>query len=205
MISLNLQVCSARPYAALQFAEAVVNLRFDEDPKYSAYLGLFEPLCGPQPQRPILTDSLKVSTRLVLWVSCPRPAAVCRARWCRTVLQAAKCQEAPARTLQDYSSQVWCGARAACAHGLAECFSSAPVHAMTSLSCASAITSIWCLYGQVYVGPSLRRRAGCMHHMWRQRACVSWCCCCVHVYRLARGAHAVFGAGWADAWLGSVV
>eukprot|EP00891_Asterochloris_glomerata_P000435 jgi/Astpho2/435/fgenesh1_pm.00011_%23_15_t len=56
-------LCRYTPAAFRQFAEAVVNLRFDEDPKYSAYLGLFEPLCGPQPQRPILTDSLKVGQK----------------------------------------------------------------------------------------------------------------------------------------------
>ncbi len=40
----------------VQFAEAVVNLKFDEEPKYQAFMALFDPLCGPQPQRPILTD-----------------------------------------------------------------------------------------------------------------------------------------------------
>ena len=39
-----------------QFAEAVVNLKFDEEPKYQAFMTLFDPLCGPQPHRPILTD-----------------------------------------------------------------------------------------------------------------------------------------------------
>lgn len=40
----------------LQFAEAVVNLKFDEEPKYQAFMALFDPLCGPSPQRPILTE-----------------------------------------------------------------------------------------------------------------------------------------------------
>lgn len=40
----------------LQFTDAVVNLKFDEEPKYEAYMKLFEPLCGPPPQRPILTE-----------------------------------------------------------------------------------------------------------------------------------------------------
>lgn len=41
----------------MQFTEAVVNLKFDEEPKYSAYVALFEPLCGPAgPARPILTE-----------------------------------------------------------------------------------------------------------------------------------------------------
>ena len=30
--------------------------QFDEDPKYAAYVALFEPLCGPGPQRPILQE-----------------------------------------------------------------------------------------------------------------------------------------------------
>lgn len=48
---------------ALQFTEAVVNLKFDEDPKYAAYSSLFEPLCGATPARPILqTDAPKVCT-----------------------------------------------------------------------------------------------------------------------------------------------
>lgn len=38
----------------LQFTEAVVNLKFDEEPKYAAYSTLFEPLCGATPARPIL-------------------------------------------------------------------------------------------------------------------------------------------------------
>ena len=33
-----------------------MNLKFDEEPKYQAFMALFDPLCGPQPQRPILTD-----------------------------------------------------------------------------------------------------------------------------------------------------
>jgi hypothetical protein len=44
------------PPAFRQFTEAVVNLKFDEEPKYGAYVLLFEPLCGPGPQRPILLE-----------------------------------------------------------------------------------------------------------------------------------------------------
>ena len=37
--------------------EAVpVRAQFDEEPKYTAYVALFEPLCGPGPQRPILLE-----------------------------------------------------------------------------------------------------------------------------------------------------
>lgn len=38
----------------LQFTEAVVNLKFDEEPKYAAYSALFEPLCGAAAGRPVL-------------------------------------------------------------------------------------------------------------------------------------------------------
>ncbi|KAK9861025.1 hypothetical protein WJX84_010981, partial [Apatococcus fuscideae] len=40
------------------FTEAVVNLKFDEEPKYAAYIQLFESLCGPTNMRPILMDPL---------------------------------------------------------------------------------------------------------------------------------------------------
>lgn len=40
-----------------QFTEAVVNLKFDEDPRYPQYAQLFEPLCGPAPQRPIILEA----------------------------------------------------------------------------------------------------------------------------------------------------
>lgn len=40
----------------MQFTEAVVNLKFDEEPKYEAYMRLFEPLCGSRTNRPIQTN-----------------------------------------------------------------------------------------------------------------------------------------------------
>ncbi|KAK9838564.1 hypothetical protein WJX81_007620 [Elliptochloris bilobata] len=49
-------LCRYTPPAFKQFTEAVVNLKFDEEPKYTAYVALFEPLCGPGPQRPILLE-----------------------------------------------------------------------------------------------------------------------------------------------------
>lgn len=33
-----------------------MNHKFDEEPKYEGCMRLFEPLCGPGPQRPILTE-----------------------------------------------------------------------------------------------------------------------------------------------------
>ena len=41
----------------MHFTEAVVNLKFDEDPRYPQYAQLFEPLCGPATQRPILLEA----------------------------------------------------------------------------------------------------------------------------------------------------
>ncbi len=49
-------LCRYTPPAFRQFTEGVVNQKFDEEPKYDAYMKLFEPLCGPGPQRPILTE-----------------------------------------------------------------------------------------------------------------------------------------------------
>ena len=53
------------------FAEAVVNLKFDEVPKYGAYMALFEPLCGPPgPGRPIITDSAPAVSATCCAVPC---------------------------------------------------------------------------------------------------------------------------------------
>lgn len=43
--------------------EFVVNLKFDEEPKYETLIRLFEPLCGPAPQRPILIEGVKVGQK----------------------------------------------------------------------------------------------------------------------------------------------
>lgn len=52
---LILHFCVSTP--THQFTEGVVNLKFDEEPRYEAYMKLFEPLCGPGgPQRPIITE-----------------------------------------------------------------------------------------------------------------------------------------------------
>jgi hypothetical protein len=49
---------SASVAGAMRRAAATSSARaqFDEDPKYAAYVALFEPLCGPGPQRPILLE-----------------------------------------------------------------------------------------------------------------------------------------------------
>lgn len=50
-------LCRFVPNAFKTFMEAVINLKFDEEPKYGAMAQLFEPLCGPAgPGRPLCTD-----------------------------------------------------------------------------------------------------------------------------------------------------
>ena len=39
--------------------EAVINLKFDEEPKYGAMSSLFEPLCGTVARRPISTEGAR--------------------------------------------------------------------------------------------------------------------------------------------------
>ena len=52
MQAMHAPACRYTPPAFRQFTEAVVNLKFDEEPKYAAYVTLFEPLCGPGPAAP---------------------------------------------------------------------------------------------------------------------------------------------------------
>eukprot|EP00873_Tetraselmis_striata_P004841 jgi/Tetstr1/425105/TSEL_015568.t2 len=57
-------LCRYTPAAFRQFTEAVVNIKFDEEPKYAAYRELFEPLCGQAgPSRPVLTEITKVGQK----------------------------------------------------------------------------------------------------------------------------------------------
>ena len=66
----------------LQFTEAVVNLKFDEEPKYAAYSALFEGLCGAAASRPVLqTEVPKVQNtlRLLGLALDPLPASSCHA------------------------------------------------------------------------------------------------------------------------------
>eukprot|EP00216_Chloropicon_sp_CCMP2111_P002079 CAMPEP_0198237150 /NCGR_PEP_ID=MMETSP1446-20131203/2987_1 /TAXON_ID=1461542 ORGANISM="Unidentified sp, Strain CCMP2111" /NCGR_SAMPLE_ID=MMETSP1446 /ASSEMBLY_ACC=CAM_ASM_001112 /LENGTH=845 /DNA_ID=CAMNT_0043919185 /DNA_START=215 /DNA_END=2752 /DNA_ORIENTATION=- len=46
-------LCRYSPPGFRQFAEYVMNLKYDEDPKYSFMMSLFEPLCGNADSRPI--------------------------------------------------------------------------------------------------------------------------------------------------------
>eukprot|EP00217_Crustomastix_stigmatica_P003297 CAMPEP_0183797840 /NCGR_PEP_ID=MMETSP0803_2-20130417/17234_1 /TAXON_ID=195967 /ORGANISM="Crustomastix stigmata, Strain CCMP3273" /LENGTH=604 /DNA_ID=CAMNT_0026042513 /DNA_START=90 /DNA_END=1904 /DNA_ORIENTATION=- len=55
-------LCRPSPVAFRNFMDIVVNLKFDEEPKYGQLAQLLEPLCGPSPNRPINTDgAAKVS------------------------------------------------------------------------------------------------------------------------------------------------
>ena len=47
-------LCKFCPQGFRQFTEAVINLKFEEDPKYSYYVRLLEPLCGPAPNRAVM-------------------------------------------------------------------------------------------------------------------------------------------------------
>ncbi len=48
-------LCRYSPPPFRRFTEAVINLKFDDEPKYAAYMALFEPLCGPPgPSRPLM-------------------------------------------------------------------------------------------------------------------------------------------------------
>lgn len=45
------------PPAFKLFTESVINIKFDEEPKYAAFRRLFEPLCGTAGvNRPVLTE-----------------------------------------------------------------------------------------------------------------------------------------------------
>jgi len=50
-------LCRGAPPAFKLFTESVINIKFDEEPKYAAFRRLFEPLCGVTGMtRPVLTE-----------------------------------------------------------------------------------------------------------------------------------------------------
>lgn len=60
-------------------SQGVVNQKFDEEPKYEAYMKLFEPLCGSVPNRPIITEgAVKVRACVIL---CMHALFVCVYAW----------------------------------------------------------------------------------------------------------------------------
>jgi serine/threonine protein kinase len=51
-------LCRYSPAPFRRFTEAVINLKFDDEPKYAAYMSLFDSLCGPPgPARPLMIES----------------------------------------------------------------------------------------------------------------------------------------------------
>ncbi len=197
VLSLSSHACPARPDAALQFAEAVVNLRFDEDPKYSAYLGLFEPLCGPQPQRPILTDSLKVSAPAMLGSGCC--AKACNCLQCKVVEDSVADCTGSGGTCKNHAgllqpSLVWCQGRL-CAW---------PCRVLQQGPCAGydiAVVCACCGKPMTPPGPGVCRafpvQACWLHaqHVKSRCMCVLMLLLFVYVCRLARGAHEIRTAG----------
>ena len=56
-------MCRYSPTAFRKFTEAVINLKFDEEPQYQKYIQLFEGLCGPAPSRPVRVEGVKVGSK----------------------------------------------------------------------------------------------------------------------------------------------
>ncbi len=50
-------LCRHKPEPFKVFTDSVMNLKFDEEPLYAAYIALFEPLVGGAPSRPICIDN----------------------------------------------------------------------------------------------------------------------------------------------------
>ncbi len=57
MISSAEQLCSDHPDAFRKFTEFVLNMKFDEEPKYATCIALFQPLLDGPGERPIMIDS----------------------------------------------------------------------------------------------------------------------------------------------------
>lgn len=54
-------LCKFMPDPFKRYSESVMNLKFEEEPKYAAYIQLFEPLLTGRPKAPICIESaLKV-------------------------------------------------------------------------------------------------------------------------------------------------
>merc|ERR1719375_659724 len=56
-------MCRYSPPAFRKFTEAVINLKFDEEPQYQKYIQLFESLCGPAASRPVKVEGVKVGQK----------------------------------------------------------------------------------------------------------------------------------------------
>ena len=59
-------LCNYNPPEFCKFTEAVLEMKFDEDPKYAALIALFEPILAGCAHKPICVDSaIKVNFPLV--------------------------------------------------------------------------------------------------------------------------------------------
>lgn len=56
MISSAEQLCSDHPDAFRKFTDFVLNMKFDEEPKYATCIALFQPLLDGPADRPIVID-----------------------------------------------------------------------------------------------------------------------------------------------------
>ena len=56
MVSSAEQLCKFHPEPFQKFTEFVLNMKFDEEPKYAACIALFQPLIDGPAERPIQID-----------------------------------------------------------------------------------------------------------------------------------------------------
>lgn len=60
-------LCNYNPPEFCKFTEAVLEMKFDEDPKYAALIALFEPILAGCVHKPICVDSaIKVGSSFTL-------------------------------------------------------------------------------------------------------------------------------------------
>jgi len=71
MISSAEQLCANHPPAFRKFTEFVLNLKFDEQPKYAACIALFQPLIDGPCERPIHIDPNTLKVRPSPFPCCP--------------------------------------------------------------------------------------------------------------------------------------
>ena len=69
MISSAEQLCSNHPDAFRKFTDFVLNMKFDEEPKYGTCIALFQPLLDGPAERPIIIeqDTLKAQSPPLWW------------------------------------------------------------------------------------------------------------------------------------------
>ena len=77
MVSSAEQLCKFHPEPFQKFTEFVLNMKFDEEPKYAPCIALFQPLIDGPAERPIQIDP---ATFKVRWPAA-HPVTVRRPRW----------------------------------------------------------------------------------------------------------------------------